>query len=215
MRTTPGFASAFDGLPRLPEFPKQDAQRPVPDDAACFSLWDKYQMLPNIQRHSMLVAHVATQLAQRAAAAGVRVRVAEVRASALLHDLAKSYCVAHGGSHAQLGAAWAVAETGNYALAQGVLLHVWWPWALPEGDGACALPLLVLYADKRVRHDACVTLEERYADLRVRYGLTAAALEGIEAAYRQGQSIERALEARLGRALHEDSFDSGRVVHRA
>ena len=53
-------------LPPLPSLCRAGAQRPVPNDAACFALWDKYAMLPNIRRHSLLVAHVATVLAQRA-----------------------------------------------------------------------------------------------------------------------------------------------------
>ena len=108
------------------------AQGGIPDDAACMALWDKYGMLDNIRAHSRLVAHIATELARRARAAGFPVNVAAVRASAMLHDIAKTYSVLHGGSHAQLGASWVVAETRNHALAQGVLLHVHWPWAVPE-----------------------------------------------------------------------------------
>jgi len=199
-------------LPQLPLLCPANGARSVPSDQACFTLWDKYDMLPNIRRHSLLVAHVATTLAARAAEAGLGVRVPEVRAGALLHDIAKTYCVRHGGSHAQVGAAWAVAETGNYAIAQGVMMHVWWPWPLPEGPGICTLPFFVIYADKRVRHDACVTLEERYEDLLERYGRTGAARDGIGVAYQQGKNIESALEAQLGWTLHENSFDCGRVV---
>lgn len=169
-------------------------------------------MLPNIRRHSLLVAHIATSLAVRAVALGFDVNVDEVRAGGLLHDIAKTYCVRHGGSHAQVGAAWTVAETGNYAIAQGVMMHVWWPWSLPAGGGICALPFFVMYADKRVRHDSCVSLEERYDDLLGRYGHSEAAREGINAAFNQGKNIESALTAQLGWTLNEDSFDCGRLV---
>ena len=155
--------SPLSALPFLPQLCGKSGA--APGDAACFALWDKYAMLPNIRRHSLLVAHIATALAREAEALGLPVRAAQVRASALLHDIAKTYCVRYGGSHAQVGAAWTVAETGNYAVAQGVMLHVWWPWSLPQGTDICALPFFVMYADKRVRHDACVTLEERYDDL--------------------------------------------------
>ena len=210
----PGAAKPFrhplSGLPELPGLRTAASapSPPSPDDEACFALWRKYAMLPNVQRHSRLVAHIATALARRAAEKGFAVNVPEVRASALLHDIAKTYCLRHGGSHALLGGAWAVAETRNYALAQGVMLHVHWPWPLPEGAGICALPFFVIYADKRVRHDACVPLEERYEDLLTRYGRT----EAIRGSYEQGKTIERALSAQLGWALHEDSFDCGRLV---
>ncbi|MFC4679140.1 HDIG domain-containing metalloprotein [Desulfovibrio legallii] len=203
--------SPLSALPFLPQLCGKSGA--APGDAACFALWDKYAMLPNIRRHSLLVAHIATTLARKAEALGLPVRAAQVRASALLHDIAKTYCVRYGGSHAQVGAAWTVAETGNYAVAQGVMLHVWWPWSLPQGTDICALPFFVMYADKRVRHDACVTLEERYDDLLQRYGRTEEAREGIRAAYRQGKTIEDALAVLLGWSLHEDSFDSGRLVH--
>ncbi|CAI3238933.1 HDIG domain-containing metalloprotein [uncultured Desulfovibrio sp.] len=203
--------SPLSALPFLPQLCGKSGA--APGDAACFALWDKYAMLPNIRRHSLLVAHIATALARKAEALGLPVRAAQVRASALLHDIAKTYCVRYGGSHAQVGAAWTVAETGNYAVAQGVMLHVWWPWSLPQGTDICALPFFVMYADKRVRHDACVTLEERYDDLLQRYGRTEEAREGIRAAYRQGKTIEDALAVLLGWSLHEDSFDSGRLVH--
>ena len=214
----PGAAKPFchplSGLPELPGLRTAASapSPPSPDDEACFALWRKYAMLPNVQRHSRLVAHIATALARRAVEKGFAVNVPEVRASALLHDIAKTYCLRHGGSHALLGGAWAVAETRNYTLAQGVMLHVHWPWPLPEGAGICALPFFVIYADKRVRHDACVPLEERYEDLLTRYGRTEAAREGIRCSYEQGKTIERDLSAQLGWALHEDSFDCGRLV---
>ena len=192
-------------------------QGSIPDDAACMALWDKYGMLDNIRAHSRMVAHIATELAQRARAAGFPVNVAAVRASAMLHDIAKTYSVLRGGSHAQLGASWVVAETRNHALAQGVLLHVHWPWAVPEQEPErlFSIPFFVIYADKRVKHDQCVPLRQRYEDLLVRYGHTEKARKGIRLSWQQGECIERAFEAHLGYAIHEDSFDSGRLVQRA
>lgn len=204
----------FSRLPELPELAARargTAPTP-PDDAACFALWRKYAMLANVERHSCMVAHIATALARRAAGLGLPVDVATVRASALLHDLAKTYCLLHGGSHAQLGASWALAETRHYGIARGVLLHVHWPWAVPEGPGICALPFFVIYADKRVRHDACVTLEERFEDLLKRYGATRGARDGIRMAHEQALAIERALSAQLGWELHEDTFDCRGLV---
>ena len=136
---------------------------------------------------------------------------------AMLHDIAKTYSVLHGGSHAQLGASWVVAETRNHALAQGVLLHVHWPWAVPEQEPErlFSIPFFVIYADKRVKHDQCVPLRQRYEDLLVRYGHTEKARKGIRLSWQQGECIERAFEAHLGYAIHEDSFDSGRLVQRA
>ena len=203
---------AFEVLPRIDGQPVSGG---VPVDEDCFALWRKYGMLENVKRHSILVAHIATRLASDLFGLGFSVDCPAVRASALLHDIAKTYCLQHGGGHAQLGAAWVVTETRNYAIAQGVFLHVWWPWPVPSGPEVAALPLLVLYADKRARHDSCVTLEERYDDLMQRYGTCSGARESITASRAQAREIEVNLSALLGRDIHEDTFDSGRLVQRA
>lgn len=208
----PDYRHPLDGLPALDV---TGGRGEWLDDESCFALWDKYAMLPNIRRHSLLVAHIATRLAERAAAQGLAVDVGAVRTSALLHDIAKTYCLHHGGGHAPLGASWVVAETRDPALARGVMLHVYWPWALPQDERVCCLPLFVLYADKRVEHDQCVTINDRFADLHVRYGKSPEAVASIMAAHEQAVLLERALAAQLKWDLYEDTFDCGRVVQRA
>ena len=174
---------------------------PVPDEAACAGLWDRYGMLPNIRAHSRAVAEVALGVAQRAAALGHAVDMPALRAAALLHDLAKTYTILHGGAHAQLGAAWVREETGRPDLAQAVLFHVSWPWAhgpLALDADPLRLPLLVSYADKRVRHDEVVSLEERFDDLLNRYGDTEERRASIRANREQAFIYERALAALVG-----------------
>lgn len=167
-------------------------------------------MLPNIRRHSLLVAHIAATLANWATEKGFDVDVSATRAAGLLHDLAKAWCLKHQGSHSIIGASWTMMETEHPGIAQGVLLHVSWPWELPRD--ICQLPFFVLYADKRVRHDECVTLEERFSDLLERYGKSRKAREAMDASHKQAQAVERALSAQLGQELHEYTFDCGRLV---
>ncbi len=188
------------GIPELAFAPRRCAQ--VPDDETCMRLWDKYDMFDNVRAHSHVVAEVATALASHAAGRGLPVNVPEVRASAMLHDIAKTWCLRHGGGHAQIGAAWVVQETHNQAIARGVFHHVYWPWELPADDAArmCSLPFLVMYADKRCRHDEFVTLEERFDDLYERYGDTERHREGIRASYMQAKAVEMA----LSRHMHVD-----------
>jgi hypothetical protein len=168
----------------------------------------------HIRAHSALVGAIAGALGERAEALGVVAPgwARAVRASGLLHDLAKFYCVQHGGNHAQLGAAWVLDCTGNPALAQGVMHHVWWPY--PVDPARYFLPLAVQYADKRVRHDAVVSLGARYTDLFERYGKNETARERIEAAFRQGRAVEHTLSELLEVKLHACPFDSGRLVVR-
>ena len=211
---TTAAASSCNPLGCLPELSFPHRLAPIPDEAACRQLWDKYGMLDNIRAHSLLVAKIATALALRAIDFGLQVDASEVRASALLHDIAKTYCIRQGGGHAQLGASCVVQETHNYAIARGVFYHVYWPWPLPVDDPVriCSLPFFVLYADKRARHDKLVTLRERFEDLLVRYGDTEQHRQGIQLSYEQGKSIEKALSAHLELTLDEDSSDSWRLV---
>ena len=175
----------------------------IPDDEGCRALWDRYDMLDNIRAHSLLVANVATRLAEKAVSRGFSVNVRAVRASALLHDIAKTWCLRHGGSHAELGASWVLQETGNRIIAKGVFHHVYWPWELPVDDGGqmCSVPFFVLYADKRARHDAFVSLEIRYEDLLDRYGRSERHRESICASYLQIKAVESALSQHLGMGL--------------
>ena len=153
-----------------------DLSLSVPGRGECEALWEKYAMLANIRDYSRAVADVAMSLARRAedmgvAPGGTTERTAQ--AAAMLHDIAKTWTILHGGAHDQLGAAIVRAETGNPLLAQAVLFHVHWPWEegplAPERE-PLRLALLVAYADKRVRHDRLVSLEERFDDLMDRYG---------------------------------------------
>jgi putative nucleotidyltransferase with HDIG domain len=212
MKTTrQGDAARMYPLTKLPPLDFPPCGRIAPPEDVCRALWDKYEMPDHIRAHSEQVARFSVRLAELAVGRGCAVQVEEVLACGLLHDIAKSYTLRYGGSHAQLGAAWALAETGHAGIAQGILHHVYWPWPLQE-DLCCALPILVLYADKRTQHADFVTLEERFADLAVRYGIHEQARQGIEESRRQSVSIERALSARLGVELDAYTPDSGRLV---
>ncbi|WP_461210598.1 HDIG domain-containing metalloprotein [Desulfocurvus sp. DL9XJH121] len=203
------FLSARPG--DLAPAPAPDAL-PVPDDESCVALWDKYAVPDHIRRHSQKVADIALALAERgeelgAASPGM---ARAVRASAMLHDLGKMYCIEHGGSHAQVGASWVLAETRNPALAQGVLHHVWWPFDVDAARHF--LSLAVLYADKRVQHDRAVSLGARFTDLFERYGKTERARERITQSLEQSRAVEHTFNELLEVKLNACSFDSGRLV---
>lgn len=173
----------------------------VPDEAECVRLWTKYGMLPHIQNHCRAVASVAMDIARKARARGYALPEREILAAALLHDIAKTYTIHHGGGHAQLGAAWVREETGNPVLAQAVLFHVIWPWdngLLAPQFEPLRTPLIVSYADKRTRHDEVVSLKDRFADLLDRYGDTEEHRRSIRKNQVQAQVHEQALFALLG-----------------
>lgn len=193
---------------------ERDPEWRTPSEDECFALWDKYFVPEHIRAHSRMVSAFAVAVAEALESTGAVVHLPSVRACGLLHDLGKFYTIQNGGSHGQIGGAWVLNETRSPHIAQGVLHHVRWMWEIDETIDAWLLSYCIIYADKRVMHDAVVTLEERYVDLVARYGHTEEAKTRIAGAHRQGIAIEAALSRRAGIALHEYSFDSGRLVKR-
>lgn len=203
-------ANRFRSLLPKPPGIMFDPNLPVPDDARCEEHWAQFEMLDNVAEHSRMVADVATFLAKRARDKGLRVDVPTVRASALLHDLAKSYCIRHGGNHSQLGGAWVAELTGNPIIACGVTHHVYWPFELDIER--YFTPLAVIYGDKRVNHNELVSIEDRFRDLIVRYGIPLHLQDHIKATEAQAVELEKLLCDILEVDLNACDFDSGRLV---
>jgi uncharacterized protein len=166
-----------------------------PTVAECLELMTIHQMLPHIREHSCRVRDVALLLGEHLLAAGVDLSLPLLEAGALLHDLAKTASLTNGGEHARLGAQWLL-DLGYPAVAEIVREHVWLsrdpaePWPLREVE-------LVNYADKRVRHDLVVTLAQRFADLRTRYGRTPEIIHRITTNERRSTILENKIFARL------------------
>ena len=182
----------------------------VPDASECRKYWNDYGMLENIKAHSTMVAKIAISIARIAKGKDIKIDIPSIQASAMLHDIAKSYCIRHGGNHSQLGSAWVMRLTHNPVIAMGVLHHVFWPFK-PEAD-KYFLPLVVSYADKRVMHDKLTSLEKRFGDLSIRYGRTEKIRERIQQTYKQSLELEKSLGQLLGVDLDEHPFDCGRLV---
>lgn len=196
----------------------------APTEAACLDMLVRHDIFPNVLIHSRRVAKLAMLLAKRATElrgiaspenpGGVPSDLVDMSyAGGLLHDVAKTWCIRNGGGHAQVGAAWVVAETGNFRIAQAVLHHVEWPWELPKD--VCVPALFVNYADRRTMHDGYVTLAERHEDLLVRYGLTEASRESIVGSTARAMKLEHALSAQLEISLDACTVAGGRLVPRA
>ncbi len=195
------------GMPMLPaiEFSAEESWF-VPNEDFCTMLWNKYDMMPHIRDHCRSVAGIAEEIVLRAERRGLipenrKLNTSLARAAGLLHDLAKGYTIRYGGSHAQLGAAWVREETENPLLAQAVLFHVEWPWsgsALDDVRDPMRLPIIVAYADKRVRHAEVVSLKERFDDLLIRYGISADKVKRLAAYFTHAQAVEQAIFDRVG-----------------
>ena len=182
----------------------------APNEAACVELWDFYQVPEHIRRHSELVAAYAMHIGRTLYERGVTIDMPALYAAGLLHDIAKMHCVEHGGSHAQVGAAWVVQKTGQHLVAQGVLFHVYWPWQL--SFESWPLPLIIEYADKRVMHDKFVGLDERFKDLMERYGKDQRAKANMHKMERQARELEQLLAEKYKVDVNADFTYSWRLV---
>jgi putative nucleotidyltransferase with HDIG domain len=138
----------------------------IPTVAQCFRLMDEYRMLANIRDHSIIVARLATRLAEELQAGGHGLSLPLVAASALLHDIGKTACLDSERDHAAYGREICLAH-GLDELAPIVGDHVRFR---DNSLGAFGEYDIVFYADKRVTHEQVVSLEEREVYILERYG---------------------------------------------
>lgn len=181
---------------------------PLPTYSGCLALIAAHGMLPNIREHSFRVMQVADRLGRALVAAGFALHLPLISTGALLHDLGKTACLGTANNHAHLGAD-ILTSLGYLELAQVVREHVRLedgvddPRPLREAE-------VVNYADKRVLHTRVVSLAERFADLKERYGRTPEALVRIAAMAVKTQTLEEKLFAPLRLSpldlLQEESF---------
>jgi putative nucleotidyltransferase with HDIG domain len=144
----------------------------VPTIDECARLMEQYDMLPNIRRHSLVVARIAELLA-----ASLQIN-ADNRpdrnlciSGALLHDIAKTPCLDGSCDHARTGAEICL-QHGYPEIARIVEEHVILQEYDPDRNqnGLFTPREIVYYADKRVRHDEIVSLNERLDYIIEHYG---------------------------------------------
>ncbi len=148
---------------------------PTRDD--CLKLMGQYEMLDHIIDHSIEVAKVALFLSMELNKRGQRIDLHLVEAAALLHDLTKTECLRTKEDHAQTGSK-LLKEMGYKRVGEVVAEHI----LLSKGQDPSSVSEeeVVNYADKRVQHDQIVSLEERFNDLKERYGKNTRAFEQLE-----------------------------------
>jgi putative nucleotidyltransferase with HDIG domain len=147
----------------------------VPTIAECARLMEEHGMLPNIRHHSLVVARIADLLALRLQEKldnDVPVPDRNLCISgALLHDIAKTPCLDGSCDHALEGAVICRAQ-GYPEISEIVAQHVILNHFADKQyrKGVFSAVEIVYYADKRVRHDEIVSLEERLEYILAHYG---------------------------------------------
>jgi putative nucleotidyltransferase with HDIG domain len=149
-------------------------------------------MLPHIVRHSQLVTDVAMLIAGKLNSGGEHLDLALVEAGALLHDITKTISIETKENHAKTGSE-LLASLGYAAVANIVRQHIcldshaFAPDAVTEAE-------VVNYADKRVKHEEVVDIEERFQDVIERY---VNRLPGLQTRFQQVQRETQLLEQKI------------------
>jgi putative nucleotidyltransferase with HDIG domain len=124
-------------------------------------------MLPHILRHSELVTEVALLIGHKLNDYRQNLDLALVEAGALLHDIAKTMCLDTKENHALSGGD-LLGDLGYPAVADIVRQHICLDRKVVCSD-VVTEAALVNYADKRVKHEEIVNIEERFRDVKERY----------------------------------------------
>ena len=98
--------------------------------------------------------------------------------AALLHDITKYQAILNKGEDHSLTGGELLRKLGYPDIAEIIESHV----VLKNLEKLRFEKELVFYADKRVKHDKIVTLEERFEDLKIRYGINDKVIEGFDIA---------------------------------
>jgi hypothetical protein len=168
------------------------ADRSAPTPAEAVALLAARRAPEHLVRHSMVVAGVACHLADALIARGLPLDRAVVRAAGLLHDLAKG-----APGHAAAGER-VLRRLGFPAVAAAIGQHhdIQRAAGAPPDEAA-----LVYLADKLVRGDRLVGLEERLRSTLAAHGSSAEARAAIERRHGDALAIARAVEALTGTDL--------------
>jgi len=164
----------------------------IPTKEQCLELIQRHEMLPHIVRHSRLVTRVALLIARKLNGVGQQLDLALVEAGALLHDITKTISIQTRENHAQTGGE-LLASLGYPGVAEIVRQHIcldpgpFDPDAVTEAE-------VVNYADKRVKHEEVVDIEDRFQDVLERY---VQKFPGLEARFEQVQQETRLVEQKI------------------
>jgi len=178
------------------------ARKACPGPNTCRDLMvEKFALPAPVIEHCRNVAKVGVFLAEKLNENGCRLDVALIESAALLHDVAKGQP-----DHAAKGAE-ILAEMGFDDIARLVAVHM----NIVIGEGDAVSPAEILYlADKLVRGDRCVTLEERFARRLQCHAqepeIRRAVLTRLENARAVKAKIEKKLDHPLYELLKENNF---------
>jgi molybdenum cofactor cytidylyltransferase len=174
--------------------------RDIPTRAECEAILAGYSVEPSQVRHSRRVAEVAERIALALARSGFSLNVELVRAGALLHDLAKGRP-----DHAIVGAE-LLRSMDFPRVATVVSAHT----DLDFSGGQLDESAIVYLADKLVRGESLVTLDQRFGPALARFSDNPLALHAAQRRMATAQAVALAVESRLGAPLASIVTEAGK-----
>jgi CTP:molybdopterin cytidylyltransferase MocA len=180
---------------------KRASHHLAPTEAECNAIFSALAVPDAIRRHGRAVALIALNLTNRLNACGHTLDPHLVRAASLLHDIAKGQP-----AHATAGAA-IVTDLGFPELGHIIGQHMDMDFV---GDSPSEAAIVFL-ADKLVKEDRRVSLEERFQSAFERFFNQPEALRGATRKYATARAILSAIE-RLTDASAPDILNDREVL---
>jgi molybdenum cofactor cytidylyltransferase len=174
---------------------EKSARMEIPTAEECRELLERVRSVgEEIIRHGEAVAQVATRLGKELNLAGDSLDISLLRASGLLHDIAKGEP-----DHARAGAR-LLHQHGFDMVAGPVATHM--ELTISDGGGIGAGEVIYL-ADKLVQGERMIPLEERFRKKMERHADEPDILDKVSARLKTAREIRSRIESRLGRSLEE------------
>jgi molybdenum cofactor cytidylyltransferase len=153
---------------------------------------DIYPLEPKLKRHCLKVAEVASSIGRKLSELGNTVDLELIQAAAALHDISK------GQPHHDTAGAARLSDMGFGKTADIVAVHT----DLAGENGELSLESKIVFlADKLVKEDQLVDVEERYRDIDRRYGGSPEIDLKIAQRLQHALKVKQELEKMLGCSL--------------
>jgi uncharacterized protein len=156
----------------------------LPSKTECDEMMKRWGMPENIMRHSLQVNRVSMFLAKKLKDSGLKINLALVDKGSLLHDLDKIRTLKtdqHGIVAKEFLTNKGYPEVGDIAS--------WHRFSFIKDSNLPWEAKIVNYADKRVKHDKIVSLQDRFADLLMRYDVKTPDHEAIQCFFQLEKEI--------------------------
>jgi molybdenum cofactor cytidylyltransferase len=174
------------------KFNTENYSRGIPTQAECDVILAQLKVSEPIVNHGRVVADVSRKLALRLNQVGLSIDVNSVVAAGKLHDMAKGQP-----DHARVGGRM-LKKYGYYKVAQIVASHT---DILLKEERSPDEAAVVYLADKLVKGECIVSIEERFSGSLDKYTGNTEAVAAVIKRRLQAQKIEKNVEQLLGTSL--------------